>query len=164
MPVRSLDWEDPLEEGMAIHSSILAWRTPQTKEPGRLHLWGKSQDTTEVTQHACKTSKSQRQSLEKCSHLVSIIRNSRKTTLLRGKQNREITRIPKNKKSIQKQLRVFHGARFYKQNFFFRREICLEDREKLQKVSIISVIEYTVKFYGAIRNSDETILISYHKH
>ena len=26
--VRSLDWEDPLEEGMATHSSILAWRIP----------------------------------------------------------------------------------------------------------------------------------------
>ena len=29
-------WEDPLEEGMAIHSSILAWRTPWTEEPGGL--------------------------------------------------------------------------------------------------------------------------------
>ena len=29
------DWEDPLEEGMATHSSILAWRIP-TEEPGRL--------------------------------------------------------------------------------------------------------------------------------
>ena len=34
--VRSLGWEDPLEEGMATHSSILAWRIPWTKEPGRL--------------------------------------------------------------------------------------------------------------------------------
>ena len=32
--VRSLDWEDPLEEGMATHSSILAWRIPWTEEPG----------------------------------------------------------------------------------------------------------------------------------
>ena len=31
-----LGWEDPLEEGMAIHSSILAWRIPWTEEPGRL--------------------------------------------------------------------------------------------------------------------------------
>ena len=35
--VRSLVWEDTLEKGMAIHSSILAWRIPQTEEPGRLH-------------------------------------------------------------------------------------------------------------------------------
>ena len=31
---RFLGWEDPLEEGMATHSSILAWRIPQTEEPG----------------------------------------------------------------------------------------------------------------------------------
>ena len=35
--VWSLGWEDPLEEGMATHSSILAWRIPWTEEPGRLH-------------------------------------------------------------------------------------------------------------------------------
>ena len=34
--VPSLDWEDPLEEEMATHSSILAWRIPWTKEPGGL--------------------------------------------------------------------------------------------------------------------------------
>ena len=36
MEVQSLGWEDSLEKGMAIHSSILAWRIPQTEEPGRL--------------------------------------------------------------------------------------------------------------------------------
>ena len=34
--VQSLGWKDSLEEGMAIHSSILAWRIPWTEEPGRL--------------------------------------------------------------------------------------------------------------------------------
>jgi len=34
--VRSLSQEDPLEKGMATHSSILAWRIPRTEEPGRL--------------------------------------------------------------------------------------------------------------------------------
>ena len=38
--VRSLGWEDPLEETMAIHSSILAWRVPWTEEPGRLQPMG----------------------------------------------------------------------------------------------------------------------------
>ena len=33
---RSLGWEDPLEEGMATHSSVLAWRIPWTEEPGSL--------------------------------------------------------------------------------------------------------------------------------
>ena len=34
--VQSLGWEDPLEEEMATHSSILAWRIPRTEEPGGL--------------------------------------------------------------------------------------------------------------------------------
>ena len=34
--VRFLGWEDPLEKGMATHSSILAWRIPWTEESGRL--------------------------------------------------------------------------------------------------------------------------------
>ena len=34
MPVQSLGWEDPLEEEMATHSSILAWKIPRTEEPG----------------------------------------------------------------------------------------------------------------------------------
>ena len=38
--VRSLSWEDPLEEGMATHSSILAWRIPWTGEPGGLQFIG----------------------------------------------------------------------------------------------------------------------------
>ena len=32
--IRSLDRDDPLEEGLATHSSILAWRIPRTEEPG----------------------------------------------------------------------------------------------------------------------------------
>ena len=38
--VRSLDLEDPLEEEMTIHSSILAWRIPWTEEPGGLQSTG----------------------------------------------------------------------------------------------------------------------------
>ena len=38
--VQSLGQKDPLEEGMATHSSILAWRIPWTKEPGRLQSIG----------------------------------------------------------------------------------------------------------------------------
>ena len=42
--VRSLSWEDPLEEGTAAHSSTLAWRIPWTEEPGGLvHGIAKSQ-------------------------------------------------------------------------------------------------------------------------
>jgi len=38
--VQSLGWEDPLEKGMSIHSSILAWKIPWTEEPGRLQFMG----------------------------------------------------------------------------------------------------------------------------
>ena len=39
-PVRSLGQEDPLEKGMATHSSILVWRIPRTEESGRLQSMG----------------------------------------------------------------------------------------------------------------------------
>ena len=38
--VQSLGWEDPLEEGMATHSSILAWRIPWTEDPGGIQSMG----------------------------------------------------------------------------------------------------------------------------
>ena len=38
--VRSLSWDNPLEEEMTTHSRILAWRIPWTEEPGRLQSMG----------------------------------------------------------------------------------------------------------------------------
>ena len=38
--VPSLDWEDPLDQGMATHSGVLAWRIPWTEEPGGLQSMG----------------------------------------------------------------------------------------------------------------------------
>ena len=43
MQVRSQDGEDPLNEGMATHSSILSWEIPWTEEPDGLRRWGCSQ-------------------------------------------------------------------------------------------------------------------------
>ena len=43
--IQSLGWEDPLEKGMATHSSILAWRTPWTEEPGELQSTGSQSQT-----------------------------------------------------------------------------------------------------------------------
>ena len=40
MQVRSLGQEDPLEKGLATHSSILVWRIPWTEEPGGLQFIG----------------------------------------------------------------------------------------------------------------------------
>ena len=45
--VQSLGQEDPLEDGMATHSSILAWRSPWTKKPDGLHGVAKSRTLTE---------------------------------------------------------------------------------------------------------------------
>ena len=45
MPVRSLGPEDPLEEAMATHSSVLAWRIPWTGEPDRLQSMGSQSQT-----------------------------------------------------------------------------------------------------------------------
>ena len=46
--VQSLSWEDPLEEGMATHSRILAWRIPWTEESGGLQS-GIAQDWTQLS-------------------------------------------------------------------------------------------------------------------
>ena len=53
MQIQSLGWEDPLKEGMATHSSILAWRIPWTEESGGLRLQGRKElDTTEESEYA----------------------------------------------------------------------------------------------------------------
>jgi len=49
MQVLHLDREDPLEEGLATHSSILAWRIPWTEEPGGLQSMGLQLNVTEAT-------------------------------------------------------------------------------------------------------------------
>ena len=46
--VQSLGWEDPLEKGMAAHSSILAWQIPWTEEPGGLQSI-RSQSQTQIS-------------------------------------------------------------------------------------------------------------------
>ena len=43
--VRSLGWEDPLEQEMATHSSIPAWKIPWTEEPGDLQSMGSQSQT-----------------------------------------------------------------------------------------------------------------------
>ena len=54
--VQSLGWEDPLEKGMATHSSTLAWRIPGTEEPGGYSPWGhKESDTTDQLTYKLKS-------------------------------------------------------------------------------------------------------------
>ena len=54
--VRSLGLEDPLKEGMATHTSVLAWRIPWTEEPGGLQPTG-LQSQTRLSMHAHKSSR-----------------------------------------------------------------------------------------------------------
>ena len=48
MQVQSLDQEDPLEKKTATHSSILAWKTPRTEEPGGLQSMGSQKNWTQL--------------------------------------------------------------------------------------------------------------------
>ena len=55
MRVPSLGWEDPLEKGITTHSSILAWRTLWTEEPGGLQSTGLQRvGHNLVTEHLCR--------------------------------------------------------------------------------------------------------------
>ena len=69
MWVQSLDGEDPLEEGKATHSSILAWRIPWTEEPGKLQSTGSYSQTLvkRLSMHTLKVSET------KISHVSSLI-------------------------------------------------------------------------------------------
>ena len=49
MQVPSLGWEDPLEEEMATHSSILVWKIPWTEELGRLQSMGSQKSQTQLS-------------------------------------------------------------------------------------------------------------------
>ena len=50
MQVQFLDWDNPLEKGLATHSSIPAWRIPRTEEPvGHSPQGRKELDTTDAT-------------------------------------------------------------------------------------------------------------------
>ena len=55
---QSLGREDPLEEGMATHSSILAWRIPWTEEPGGLQSLGSQRVWTQLKRLSMRTAKS----------------------------------------------------------------------------------------------------------
>ena len=49
MQFQSLGWEDPLEKGMATHSSVVAWETPWTEEHGRLQPMGLQKSWTQLS-------------------------------------------------------------------------------------------------------------------
>ena len=53
MRVRSLGWDDPLEEGMAANSSIFTWRIPWTEEPGGQQSVGSQRVRHDLSDLAC---------------------------------------------------------------------------------------------------------------
>ena len=50
MQVRSLDWEDALEQEMETHSSVLAWKIPWTEEPGGLQSTVSQKSLTQLSE------------------------------------------------------------------------------------------------------------------
>ena len=74
--VRSLSWEDPLEEGMGTHSSILAWRIPMDREAWWATVLGVAEsDTTE------RLSTSTRR--EYCVHVCMCVRERQRERMLK---------------------------------------------------------------------------------
>ena len=72
--VRSLDWEDPLKQEMAVHSSILAWKILWTEESGRLQSMGlQTVRHNLVTEYACIPYQSPRGSYFQCYGLVKAL-------------------------------------------------------------------------------------------
>ena len=53
--VQSLGWEDPLEEGMATHSGVLAWRIPMDREAWRATVYGVAKSRTQLGDQAQPT-------------------------------------------------------------------------------------------------------------
>ena len=73
--VQSLSWADPLEKGIAIHSSILALRIPQTEEPGRLQSMGSKESDTVVVTNTFTHWTSSLQNCKKVKYLKSSIQH-----------------------------------------------------------------------------------------
>ena len=73
MQVPPLGWEDPLEKGMATHSSILAWSIPWTEEPGGLQSIGSQRIRHERSNWACTCPRRSPQSTEQSSLCYAVL-------------------------------------------------------------------------------------------
>ena len=139
--VWSLGWEDPLEKGMATHSSILAWRIPWTEGPGRLQSMG-SQSVrhnwpTFTSLHIQKLFSRQKYSHLNSCHLHYIL-----YTNVRGLRNKFFEGTPNpttsliNKNSpLEKKIANFKGknCKQPKHTKTFLISLIIKDREKNQK-------------------------------
>ena len=75
--VQSLGQEDPLEEAMATHSTILAWRIPCTEEPGGLHSMGLQRVSHDWSDLACMHIDTL--TAMSANHLLPLLREKKKT-------------------------------------------------------------------------------------
>ena len=75
MQVQSLGGEDPLEEGMATHSNVLAWEIPWTEEPGGLQSMGSQKNRTQLSTHThwCHTAEHFLADISAISLIVTLI-------------------------------------------------------------------------------------------
>ena len=73
--VQSLSREDPLEEGMATHSNVLAWEIPWTEEPGGLQSMGSQKNRTQLSTHThwCHTAEHFLADISAISLIVTLI-------------------------------------------------------------------------------------------
>ena len=74
--VSSFSWEDPLEEGLATHSSTLVWRIPWTEELAGYSPWGDKQSDTTEHAHTHITAAAAAKLLQSCSILCEPIDGS----------------------------------------------------------------------------------------
>ena len=82
MQVRSLGREDPLEEEMAIHSSILAWEIPWTESLAGYSLWNRKE--SDITEHASHHTTASFSDTGMYSRLLLFMRLGRKLVIVSG--------------------------------------------------------------------------------
>ena len=89
--VESLGWDDPLEEGMATHSSILTWRIPRTEEPGGLQSTGSRRARHDWGDLACTQSvEDEKTSVAGTSSYLSSIQQDAECCLTTTKERKSI--------------------------------------------------------------------------
>ena len=144
--VWSLGWEDPLEKGMATHSSILAWRIPWTEGPGRLQSMG-SQSVRHDWLSFTSLHIQKLFSRQKYSHLNSCHLHYIPYTNIRGLRNKFFKGTPNPTTSLinknsplekKKKIANFKGknCKQPKRMKTFLISLIIKDREKKSKVWI----------------------------
>ena len=125
--VRSLDWEDLLEEGMPIHSNILAWRIPRTEEPGRLQ----SMESQRVrlnweTKHVCVCAHT---------HKYTRVAPAQKDCCCHGSRNTEKSLLFRRQHSMQKGTATHQGENLKPEEILTTKPKSILSREQTASVA-----------------------------